>query len=102
MPLAHGAGKQRRTEFSCQTRSHRVSEEEPGVGAMTGARTLNRHRRLKGRADISESGHILLPAIFIKIDGQKVALFILAQGIDAGNEFSAQMGFYDLFIQSGI
>jgi len=102
MPLAHGAGKQRRTKFSCQTRGNRVSEEEPGVGAIPGARTLNRHRHRKGRADIFESGHILLPAIFIEVDRQKVALFILAQGIDAGNEFSPQMGFYDLFIQGGI
>jgi hypothetical protein len=102
MPLAHGEGKQRRTEFSCQTRGNRVSEEEPGVGAMTGARTLNRRRRRKGRADLFENGHILLPAIFIEVDGQEVALFILAQGIDAGYEFSPQMGFYDLFIQGGI
>ena len=102
MPFAHGAGKQRRTEFSCQAGGNRVSEEEPGVGAMTGARTLNRHRHRKGRADTVESGHILLPAIFIEVDGQKVALFILAQGIDAGHEVSPQMRFYDLFIQSGI
>jgi hypothetical protein len=73
MPLAHGAGKQRRTEFSRQTRGNRVSEEEPGVGAMTGARTLNRRRHIKSRANIFESGHILLPTIFIKVDGQKVA-----------------------------
>jgi hypothetical protein len=31
-----------------------------------------------------------------------MALFILAQGIDAGNEVSPQMCFYDLFIQGGI
>ena len=102
MPLAHGAGKQCRTEFSCQTRGNRVSEEEPGVGAMTGARTLNCHRHIKGCANIFESGHILLLAIFIEVDRQEVALFILAQGIDTGNEVSPQMCFYDLFIQSGI
>ena len=69
---------------------------------MTGARSLNRRRHIKGRANIFESGHILLPAIFIEVDGQEVAFFILAQGIDAGNEVSPQMCFYDLFIEGGI
>jgi hypothetical protein len=102
MPPGHGAGKQRRTELSHQICSDRFIEEEPGMSVMTGARTLNRHRQSKGRADLSESGPILLPAIFIKIDRQKVTLFILAQRIDAGDEVSPQMGFYDRFIQGGI
>ena len=64
------------------------------------SRTLDGHRHLKGFADLPEHGHVLLPAVFVEVHREKVALFIREQRVDACDKVSSQMCFHDLLIQS--
>jgi hypothetical protein len=49
---------------------------------------------------VSESGDVSLPTIIVKVPRQKMALFVLTQGIAADDDIPTQMGFNDLFIQN--
>ena len=99
MPSAHGTGQESRTELPRQACGKGIHKEEPGMRPVSGTGTLQGHGDAESVADFPERGAVPLPALLVKINGQKVAQIVPAQGVEAGDNTSPQMRLDDLFVQ---
>jgi hypothetical protein len=65
-----------------------VFEKYPNVPAIAGSRTFQINGDVTAAAGVEISQSVLLPGIFVKIDGQKIASFVEKEGIDAHGKVS--------------
>ena len=98
----HCIGQQSASKSSCQIRRYGRREEEAGMSARSGAGSLCGNGDVEGPADVIQSGYVLLPTPFVKVDRKEVAGFILAQWVDARDDTAPQVRFHGSFIQGGI
>ncbi|MCG6536957.1 MAG: hypothetical protein L7F78_20195 [Syntrophales bacterium LBB04] len=70
------------------------------MGSIPGTGTLDGYRNIKVCANLFQRGNVTLPAFFVKVDSEKVACLILAQGIYADNDVPSQMRFNDFLVKN--
>ena len=99
MSSVHGAGQQGGTELPGKARGNGILKEKPGMRAVSGTGTLQGHGDAKSDAYFPERCAVPLPAVIVKINRQKVAHLVPAQGVEAGDDISPQMRLDDLFVQ---
>jgi hypothetical protein len=69
-----------------QTRGQRLGEENPGMSAVSGARSFDRDRNVVAATGFGESPDIAAPFSFIEVGGEKPTAIVGEHGINAHDE----------------
>jgi hypothetical protein len=80
---AHRLGDEVAAHPPRDVRAHRRGEEEPCVGTVSRARTLDRQRHADDPARLDESGDVLLPRALVEIGGEKPACLVFEKRVHA-------------------
>jgi len=83
VPAGHGVRDQEAAHLPADLRRHRSSEEEPGVGAVSGTGALHGYRNSLSLARLAEGRYVFLPAVVVEVHGEEPARLVLEHGIDA-------------------
>ncbi|MFH0880821.1 MAG: hypothetical protein V2A34_13985 [Lentisphaerota bacterium] len=80
-----------RAKFSGPYGRHRIFEEKPKMGPVTGAGSFHGGRKPKFAANFPNSAHIFTPIFLVEVGGQEEAGLILQHGVDTHNKLTARL-----------
>src|SRR5579863_5478006 len=96
MSTSHRLGDEEAAHLAGRRGRHRRGEEEPDMGAVSGAGALDNRSQASGACGVAKGGDIFLPGGLVEVRGQEPARLILEKRIYPDDVAPAEMIFDDL------
>ena len=94
----HRLGDEIRAQLACRCRGHGCREEEPDMGAVARARSLDGGRETMRLTGLREGGHVCGPRHLVKIRGEEPTGVIGQEWVDPDNVTPLKMVEDDLVL----